>query len=46
MITRAWGLGLAYDLSTRTTTTNHYEVVQNLFLALHRNGYVVAKSAM
>ena len=25
---------------------NHYEVVQNLFLALHRNGYVVAKSAM
>ena len=40
------GLGLAYDLFTRTTTTNHYEVVQNLFLALHRNGYVVAKSAM
>src|ERR1700754_4066232 len=40
------GLGLAYDLFTRTTTTNHYEVVQNLFLALHRNGYVIAKSAM
>ena len=40
------GLGLAYDLFTRTTTTNHYEVVQNLFLALHKNGYVVAKSAM
>ena len=40
------GLGLGYDLFTRTTTTNHYEVVQNLFLALHRNGYVVAKSAM
>ena len=40
------GLGLAYDLFTRTTTTNHYEVVQNLFLALHRNGYVVAKTAM
>ena len=30
------GLGLAYDLFTRTTTTNHYEVVQNLFLALHK----------
>ncbi|MHA6796724.1 methionine--tRNA ligase [Pseudonocardia bannensis] len=40
------GLGLSYDLFTRTTTTNHYEVVQQLFLALHRNGYVVAKSAM
>src|SRR3954471_17800300 len=40
------GLGLAYDLFTRTTTTNHYEVVQNLFLALHKNGYVIAKSAM
>ena len=40
------GLGLAYDLFTRTTTTNHYEVVQNMFLALHKNGYVVAKSAM
>ena len=40
------GLGLAYDLFTRTTTTNHYEVVQHLFLALYKNGYVVAKSAM
>ena len=37
------GLGLSYDLFTRTTTTNHYEVVQDLFLALHRNGYVVAE---
>ena len=37
------GLGLAYDLFTRTTTSNHYEVVQELFLALHRNGYVVAE---
>ncbi|NIB30886.1 class I tRNA ligase family protein [Pseudonocardia sp. MCCB 268] len=25
------GLGLSYDLFTRTTTTNHYEVVQHLF---------------
>ncbi len=37
------GLGLTYDLFTRTTTRNHYAVVQDLFLALYRNGYVVAK---
>ncbi|MGD9529710.1 methionine--tRNA ligase [Pseudonocardia sp.] len=40
------GLGLAYDLFTRTTTGNHYDVVQKLFLALYRNGYVVTKTAM
>ena len=37
------GLGLSYDLYTRTTTLNHREVVQELFRSLHRNGYVVAK---
>ncbi|GAB3624137.1 methionine--tRNA ligase [Mariniluteicoccus endophyticus] len=39
------GLGLSYDLFTRTTTQNHYKVVQDLFLALYKNGYVVAKPA-
>ena len=39
------GLGLSYDLFTRTTTLNHYAVVQELFLALHRNGYVVPERA-
>ncbi|WP_017613267.1 methionine--tRNA ligase [Nocardiopsis salina] len=34
------GLGLSYDLFTRTTTGNHYAVVQQLFTALHDNGYV------
>jgi methionyl-tRNA synthetase len=34
------GLGVTYDLYTRTTTGNHYEVVQQIFLALHRNGYI------
>ncbi|MDI1460010.1 methionine--tRNA ligase [Catellatospora sp. KI3] len=38
------GLGLAYDLFTRTTTGNHYAVVQELFTALHANGYVIAKT--
>jgi methionyl-tRNA synthetase len=33
-------LGLSYDLFTRTTTTNHYEVTQQLFLALLANGYI------
>ncbi|MFD7654571.1 methionine--tRNA ligase [Actinosynnema sp. NPDC059797] len=40
------GLGLSYDLFTRTTTGNHYHVVQELFLALWRNGYVVPKTEM
>ena len=39
-------LGLSYDLFTRTTTVNHYEVVQELFATLYRNGYVVAKTTM
>lgn len=37
------GLGLSYDLFTRTTTQNHYRVTQEMFLSLHRNGYVVAR---
>jgi methionyl-tRNA synthetase len=40
------GLGLSYDLFTRTTTRNHYAVVQELFLGLYKNGYVVPKTAM
>ena len=38
------GLGLSYDLFTRTTTRNHYAVVQELFKGLHRNGYMVAQT--
>ena len=40
------GLGLSYDLFTRTTTANHYAVVQEIFEALHRNGYIVAKTTL
>jgi methionyl-tRNA synthetase len=40
------GLGLSYDLFTRTTTRNHYKVVQDLFTALHTNGYVVERSQL
>ena len=37
-------LGVTYDLYTRTTSGNHYEVVQQIFLALHRNGYIVPRT--
>ena len=40
------GLGLSYDLYTRTTTPNHYAVVQEIFTALYNNGYIVAKTQM
>ena len=38
------GLGVSYDLYTRTTTANHEHVVQELFLANHRNGYMVEQT--
>jgi methionyl-tRNA synthetase len=38
------GLGLAYDLFTRTTTRNHYAVAQELFRVVHRNGYMIEKT--
>ncbi len=40
------GLGLSYDLFTRTTTRNHYRVTQELFLGLHKNGYVVPRTQL
>ena len=39
-------LGLGYDLFTRTTTRNHYAVVQELFRTVYRNGYMVPKTTM
>ncbi|QTH60569.1 methionine--tRNA ligase [Corynebacterium hindlerae] len=40
------GLGLTYDLFTRTTTRNHYAVVQELFRGLHDNGYMIKQVTM
>ena len=40
------GLGLSYDLFTRTTTRNHYAVVQELFTGLFENGYIVPKTTL
>lgn len=34
-------LGLSYDLFTRTTTRNHYSVVQRMFEAVRDNGYMI-----
>lgn len=38
------GLGLTYDLFTRTTTRNHYAVVQELFDGLYKNGYLIKQT--
>ncbi len=40
------GLGLSYDLFTRTTTRNHAAVVQELFKQLVKNDYVFSKETM
>jgi len=39
-------LGLSYDLFTRTTTRNHYRVVQDLFRTVYEHGYIVEQTAM
>jgi methionyl-tRNA synthetase len=37
-------LGLSYDLFTRTTTRNHYQVVQDMFVAVRDNGYMIERT--
>ncbi|MDO5727776.1 MAG: methionine--tRNA ligase, partial [Bowdeniella nasicola] len=37
-------LGLSYDLFTRTTTENHYEVVREMFRTVRDNGYMVQQT--
>jgi len=37
-------LGLSYDLFTRTTTRNHYDVTQEMFRTLYRNGYMIERT--
>ncbi|MCX6666012.1 MAG: methionine--tRNA ligase [Euryarchaeota archaeon] len=36
--------GISFDLFTRTTTQNHANVVQKIFLTLHKKGYIYAKN--
>jgi methionyl-tRNA synthetase len=40
------GLGMSYDLFTRTTTRNHYATAQEIFKGLHANGYIFEKTTM
>jgi methionyl-tRNA synthetase len=40
------GLDMSYDLFTRTTTRNHYTVVQDLFRGLYDNGYIFPRKAI
>ncbi len=40
------GLGMTYDLFTRTTTLNHYAVTQEIFKGLYDNGYIIAKTTL
>ncbi len=39
-------LGLSYDLFTRTTTRNHYAVVQEMFRQVHANGYLIEQTQL
>ena len=39
-------LGLSYDLFTRTTTSNHYSVTQDLFRTLYDKGFVVERETL
>jgi methionyl-tRNA synthetase len=41
-----YGLGMSYDLFTRTSTENHYAVVQEIFKGLYANGYIFPKITM
>jgi methionyl-tRNA synthetase len=38
------GLGLSYDLFTRTTTRNHYTVARQMFRTVVRNGYMMERT--
>jgi methionyl-tRNA synthetase len=39
-------LGLSYDLFTRTTTQNHYRIVQEIFTTLLGKGYIIKQKAL
>ncbi|HET9894719.1 MAG TPA: methionine--tRNA ligase [Streptosporangiaceae bacterium] len=40
------GLGMTYDLFTRTTTLNHYAVTQEIFKGLYDNGYIQSQTTL
>src|SRR5919107_6061763 len=44
IVTDLADLGLSYDIFTRTTTGNHYGVVQEMFRTVLANGYLVEQT--
>jgi methionyl-tRNA synthetase len=40
------GLGMTYDLFTRTTTRNHYAITQEIFTRLLENGYIFPRTTL
>ncbi len=40
------GYGITYDLFTTTHTENHFKVSQDMFLALHKNGFMFTAKSM
>ncbi len=46
IVTDLCDLGLSYDLFTRTTTGNHYRVVQEMFTTVHANGYMIERTQL
>ncbi len=41
-----YNLGLSYDTFTRTTTSNHYAVTQDIFRTLYERGYIVRQETL
>ncbi|MFL5959810.1 MAG: methionine--tRNA ligase [Gaiellaceae bacterium] len=39
-------LGMSYDCFTRTTTRNHYAVVQDVFRTLYEKGFLIEQTAL
>src|SRR5215468_3699262 len=39
-------LGMTYDCFTRTTTRNHYAVVQDMFRTLHEKGFLIEQTTL
>lgn len=38
------GLAFSYDVYTKTTTENHYKIVQEIFLKLYHDGHIYTKT--
>ena len=45
-VTTCGGLGLSYDLFTRTTTKTHHRVVRDIFRTLWENGFIIEQTTV